>query len=86
MLELVLDLRPAGSSRNCPQNLWITLWTVWGQVTQVGVSLASFSSWSSFDRPKLRRANKGLRRHAALTGVMSQVDDSALLLHVRNLC
>jgi hypothetical protein len=86
MRELVLDLPSRSSSRICPQNLWITLWTVWAKVTQVSVSLASFSVWSSFDRRKMRRANKGLRRHAALKRLMRQVCDSDYFLHVCNLC
>jgi hypothetical protein len=86
MRELVLDLHRCSSSRICPQKLWITLWSVWGKVTQVSVSLAGFSSWSSFDRHKLHRANKGLRRHAALIRPMRQVYDSRRVAHVRNPC
>lgn len=57
---------------------------LWGKTTQVGVSWAGFSGWSSFDRRKLRRANKGLERDAARLTDMSQVCDGEFLRHVSN--
>jgi hypothetical protein len=82
----MLDLRVDNGSKTCPQMLWISLWMLWGKVTQVSVSLTGFSSWSSFDRPELRRANKDLGRNASCTKDMRQSHDGPQLTRVSNLC